>query len=103
VSSLQLFGCGADANCRLKHKSSNYIIARPPHLTAGWSRKFCAAREFDHKLGRAGQNEKNWSGVATFCIVAHALGNSMLTAQWLAKSTLDETYKQFMHIGLWTT
>jgi hypothetical protein len=68
----------------------------------GWFGKFCAAREFDHKLGRAGQKEENWSGVATFCIVAHALGNSTLTAQRLAKSTLNGPYKQFMHIVLWT-
>ncbi|HEY7220211.1 MAG TPA: hypothetical protein VH985_17635 [Candidatus Binatia bacterium] len=63
--------------------------------------KLCAVREFDHKLGRAGQPEGNWSAAAKFFFVAHALGNVTLTAQRLAKSTLAEPYKQFIHIALW--
>jgi hypothetical protein len=63
--------------------------------------KLCAVREFDQKLGRAEQPERNWSGVAIFFIVAHALGNVTLIAQRLAKSTLDGPYKQFIHTVLW--
>ena len=60
-----------------------------------------AVREFDHKLARAEQPERNWSGATTFFIAAHALGNVTLMAQRLAKSTLDGPYKQFIHIALW--
>jgi hypothetical protein len=63
--------------------------------------KLCAVREFDHKLGRAEQPQRNWSGAATFFVVAHALGNVRLMAQRLAKSTFDGTYKQFIHTVLW--
>jgi hypothetical protein len=58
-------------------------------------------REFDQKLGRAEQPERNWSGAAIFFVVAHALGNVRLMAQRLAKSTLDGPYKQFIHTVLW--
>jgi hypothetical protein len=60
-----------------------------------------AVREFDQKLGRAEQPERNWSGAAIFFVVAHALGNVRLMAQRLAKSTLDGPYKQFIHTVLW--
>jgi hypothetical protein len=60
-----------------------------------------AVRQFDHKLARAEQSERNWSGAAIFFLVAHALGNVTLLAQRLAKSTLDGPYKQFIHIVLW--
>ena len=63
--------------------------------------KLCAVREFDHKLGRAEQPERNWSGTAIFFVVAHALGNVRLMAQRLAKSTLHGPYKQFIHTVLW--
>jgi hypothetical protein len=63
--------------------------------------KLCAAPESDHKLGRAEQPERNWSGAAIFFIVAHTLGNVRLMAQRLDKSTLDGPYKQFIHTGLW--
>jgi hypothetical protein len=63
--------------------------------------KLCAAHDFDHKLGRAEQPERNWSGAATFFVVAHALGNVALVTQRLGKSTLDGPYKQFIHIVLW--
>jgi hypothetical protein len=63
--------------------------------------RLCAVREFDHKLGRTEEPERNWSGVAIFFIVAHALGNVTLITQRLAKSTLDGPYKQFIHTLLW--
>jgi hypothetical protein len=58
-------------------------------------------REFDHKLARTEQTERNFSGAATFFVGAHALGNVTLIAQPLAKSTVDGTYKQFIHTVLW--
>jgi len=63
--------------------------------------RLCAVREFDHKLGRTEEPERNWRGAAIFFIVAHALGNVTLIAQRLAKSTLDGPYKQFIHTLLW--
>jgi hypothetical protein len=68
-------------------------------LPQSW--KLCAVREFDHKLRRAEQLERNWSGTATFFVVAHVLGKMRLMAQRLAKSTLDGPYEQFIHTALW--
>jgi hypothetical protein len=68
-------------------------------LPQSW--KLCAVREFDHKLRRAEQLERNWSDAATFFVVAHVLGKMRLMAQRLAKSTLDGPYKQFIHTVLW--
>jgi hypothetical protein len=60
-----------------------------------------SVREFDHKLGRAEQPERNWGGAATFFLGAHGLGKMRLMAQRLAKSTLAGPYKQFIHTVLW--
>jgi len=54
-----------------------------------------------HKLGRAEQRKRNWSGAAIFFIIAHTLGNLRLMTQRLTKSTVDGPYKQFIHTGLW--
>ena len=70
-------------------------------LLQSW--KLCAVREFDHKLRRAEQLERNWSDAVTFFVVAHALGMMRLMAQRLVKSTLDGSYKQFIHTVLWIT